>query len=227
MSLSAVIFCSVRAQEFGVENTRLSDFRSIGIGAAAHRFEAAASNSLPDSLRIHFSSTAAIVEYRDLGTHIAFSYTPYTINGVSRSAIYLLAESAYDIPLSHSGELQRFFLPIMIGTNFMKASGFSNLTSDFNIGSLGIGAGLKYRYIGDDYGLQVFGVGSIFFSSQDFSAETGTSTSAIAEASLLLPGIIGDGIIFGYRFETQTWKLSNAVYNYRGEFHGPFVGIFF
>jgi hypothetical protein len=226
--MSVFVLCSVaRSQEFGVENTRLSDFRSIGIGAAAHRFEAAGNNSLPDSLRIHFSSTAGIIEYRDLSTHIAFSYTPYTINGTSQTALSLSAESAYDIPLSQSRESQRLFLPIVISTNYVKASGSSHFTKDFNIGSLGIGAGIKYRYIGDSFGLQIFGAGCILVSSQGFSAETGTSTSALAEASLLLPELIGNGIIVGYHFETQSWSLSNAAYNYHRQFQGPFIGIFF
>ncbi len=228
--LLCVQFSSAYSQEFGEENTRLSDFRSIGIGAAAHRFEAAAGNSLPDSLRIHFSSTAGIIEYRDLTTHIAFSYTPYTINGTSQTALSLSAESAYDIPLSQSRpdfSGQRLFLPIVISTNYVKASGSSHFTKDFNIGSLGIGAGIKYRYIGDSFGLQIFGVGCILVSSQGFSAETGTSTSVIAEASLMLPEVIGNGIIVGYHFETQSWSLSNAAYNYRRQFQGPFIGIFF
>ncbi|MDE3058367.1 MAG: hypothetical protein KGJ59_10470 [Bacteroidota bacterium] len=228
LCVSAFVLCSsVYAQEFGEENTRLSDFRSIGIGAAAHRFEAAASNSLPDSLRIHFSAAAGIIEYRDLNTHIAFSYTPYTINGTSQAALSLSAESSYDIPLSRGRESQRFFFPIVISANYVEASGSSHLTQNFNIGSFGIGAGLKYRYVGDSFGAQVFGAGSILISSQGFSVETGTSTAALAEASLLLPGIIGEGVIVGYRFEIQSWRLSSAVYNYRREFQGPFVGIFF
>ncbi len=230
LMLTVVIFIacsSVHSQEFGEENTRLSDFRSIGVGGAVHQFEPAANNSLPDSLRIHFSAIAGIVEYRDLNTHIAFSYTPYTINGTTQAALSLSAESAYDIPLSQSRESQRFFFPIMISTNFLKASGSSRFTKDFNIGSVGIGAGVKYRYIGDSFGVQVYGVGSILVSSQGFSAETGTSTSAMAEASVLLPGIIGEGMIVGYRFESQSWTLSNAIYDYRRQFHGPFIGIFF
>ena len=226
--LCAVFFVeSALAQDFWsiYERVPLEGFRSIGISVSPQQFLPRENNSLPDSLRIQFNSAMPCIEYRQLDLRIAIGYNTYELSGEKKSAYSLYAESATDIALG--SKRSALFLPIIIATNYIRAESVNKLSRRFDVGSVGIGTGLKYRSLSESFGVQAYAGGVIYYSTAGFSIENGSSTSLRAEIDFLLPHIVSDGIIFGYRFESQAWSLSDARLNYSRVYHGPFIGIFF
>jgi len=190
-------------------------------------FQPRAENTLADSGKIHVTSPLWLAEYRQLGLRIALGFSSYKFNNDSRTEFTIAAESMTDISLSGSSERGNFFLPIVFSTNFVQATGATNSSKDFNIADVGIGTGLKFKQVSENFGIQFTGVGLIYYSTAGFSVESGSSTAAIAELQFLFREIVGDGMTAGYRFEIQKWSMTDKTLNYSRQVHGPFVGIFF
>jgi hypothetical protein len=224
------VFCSAvaSAQDFqsALRDFDLLDFRALGAGVAANTFEPRANNALPDSLRIKFSSPMMFLEYRQMDIRIALGYNRYDLHGSGKSSYSIYAEGAQDIPLAarRSGGL---FLPIILATNYVRADGLGNSSGIFDVGSIGIGMGLKYRYVSESFGLQAYAGAVIHYSTVGFSIEHGSSSSGRGELTLLFPDLVWNGAVIGYRFETQQWILTDEKLNYRRLLHGVFVGLIF
>jgi hypothetical protein len=226
-----VLVCVLRSflysQEFGFGYPDLEDYRSLGVGVAAQQFKPASGNSLADSSRIHFNTPLYLAEYRQLGLRIAFGYEPYILRGEEHTALSLEAESAYDIRITGGMYRNGVFLPVIVSTNFVEAAGDFGTAEDFNIASVGIGGGLKYRYLSDSFGVEVFGAALIHYSGLGFSTEYGTSSMYVAQLQLLFPDVIGKGVVAGYRFQQQRWLMTDADFDYMRMYQGPYIGIFF
>ena len=216
-----------RSQLFDETEPSLGDFRSLGVSGAVQSFQPRAENTLADSGKIHVTSPLWLAEYRQLGLRIALGFSSYKFNNDSRTEFTIAAESMTDISLSGSSERGNFFLPIVFSTNFVQATGATNSSKDFNIADVGIGTGLKFKQVSENFGIQFTGVGLIYYSTAGFSVESGSSTAAIAELQFLFREIVGDGMTAGYRFEIQKWSMTDKTLNYSRQVHGPFVGIFF
>jgi hypothetical protein len=204
----------------------LLDFRSFGAGVAANIFESRSDNAQPESLRIKFTSPMMFLEYRQMDIRLAVCYNHYDLHGEGKSSYAIYADGSTDMPIiaRRSGGL---FLPIIIATNYVKAEGLGNSSGIFDVGSIGIGTGLKYRYLGESFGLQATVGAVIHYSTVGFSIEHGSSTSGKADVQLLFPYIAWKGALVGYRFETQQWIMTDEKLNYRRMYHGAFVGLFF
>ena len=216
-----------RSQLFDESEPSLGDFRSLGVSGSLQSFQPRAGNTLADSGKIHVTSPLWLAEYRQLGLRIALGFSSYKFNNDSRTEFTIAAESMTDISLSGSSERGNFFLPIVFSTNFVQATGATNSSKDFNIADVGIGTGLKFKQVSENFGIQFTGVGLIYYSTAGFSVESGSSTAAIAELQFLFREIVGDGMTAGYRFEIQKWSMTDKTLNYSRQVHGPFVGIFF
>jgi len=214
-------------QLFDESYPSLDDYRSVGLGASAQNFYAAGGNTLSDSARIRITNPLWSVEYRQMGLRVAFGYSPYKFNNENRSEISLAAESITDIGIASASDHANFFLPIVFSTNFVQASGATNSTRDFNIANVGIGTGLKFEQVSENFGFQITGVGVLYYSTAGFSVESGSSTSGLVELQFLFRGLIGEGMTAGYRFEAQSWSMSDKSQNYTRLIQGPFIGIFF
>jgi|GEM_PF-1640065 len=221
------ITTELHGQLFDVNYPSLEDYRSVGVSAVTQNFRPSGGNTLPDSARIHIKTPAWLAEYRQMGLRVAFGYSTYRFNNDSRSEISLAAESVTDISFSSSSDRGNFFLPVVFSTSYLEASGASKSSKDFNIANVGIGTGFKFKRESDNFGVQFTGVGIIYYSTASFSVESGSSTAIVAELQFLFRELIGDGVTAGYRFETQTWSMSDKSQNYTRMFQGPFVGIFF
>jgi len=204
----------------------LLEFRSLGAGAAANEFEPSGDNALPDSLRIRFSTPMVFAEYRQMDIRIAATYNRYSMLGQNKSSYAIYAEGATDLPVAanRSGGL---YLPIIIATNYVRAEGIGTSSSIFDVGSIGAGAGMKYRYLSETFGLQAYAGAVIHYSTVGFSIESGSSTSARGELTLLFPELVWKGAVIGYRLETQQWRMTDDKLNYRSLHHGAFVGLLF
>ncbi|MGE5313516.1 MAG: hypothetical protein ACM3Q4_02360 [Acidobacteriota bacterium] len=216
------------AQEFETtfHDYDLVGYRSLGAAGALQTFEPRSDNSLPDSLAIRFDSPMFFLEFRQMDLRIAASYSHYTLHGEGKSSYSIYADGSTDLPVSarRSGGL---YIPIIVATNYVRAEGLGTSSGIFDVGSIGIGTGLKYRYLSEAFGLQLSGGAVIHYSTVGFSIENGSSVAARGEFQLLLPELLWSGMTIGYRFETQQWRMSEAKFNYMRRYHAAFLGIFF
>jgi len=205
----------------------LDDFRSLGVSGALQSFEPRSGNSLADSAKIRFKTPLWMAEYRQSGLRIAIGFSSYKFDNDSRSEFTLAAETVTDLPLLTGSSGANFFLPVVFSTNFVQATGATNSTKDFNLADIGVGAGLKFKQASRDFEIQLTGFGVLYYSTEGFSIESGSSTAVVGEVQVLLREIIGEGMIAGYRIESENWSISGGAMNYSRLFHGPFIGIFF
>jgi hypothetical protein len=225
--LTLIIADEALCQFFDESYPSIIDFRSIGASAAAQEFKPRGSNTQPDSSRISFNTPLFLAEYRQMGLRVAFGYSSFKFNNDTRSEISLSAESVTDISFVRDRDGGNFFLPLILSTSFVQAGGSTNSSKDFNIANIGLGTGLKFKRISEDFGVQLTGVGVLYYSTAGFSVESGSSTAVIAELQFLFREIIGEGITVGYRFEAQAWSMTDKKLNYSRQFQGPYLGIFF
>lgn len=228
VSISILCSTGATAQDFqsSYRDYDLLDFRSLGAGAAANTFEARGDNVLSDSLRIQFSTPALFLEYRQMDIRIAVSYSHYTLHGAGMSSYAIYAEGSTDLAIA-AGRSGGLYLPFIIATNYVRADGIGSSSSIFDVGSVGVGAGLKYRYLSETFGLQAYAGAVIHYSTVGFSIDHGSSSSGRGELELLFPELVWKGAVIGYRVETQQWIMTDAKLNYRRLYHGAFVGLLF
>jgi hypothetical protein len=217
----------VWCQFFEENYPSLSDFRSVGLSGVAQDFSPRSANAQPDSAKIHFTAPLFSAEYRQMGLRVALGYSSYKFNNNARSEISFSAESITDVSLVRDRDGGNFFLPVILSTSFIQAGGSTNSSKDFNVANVGLGTGLKFKRISESFGVQITGVGVLYYSTAGFSIESGSSTAVIAELQFLIREVIGEGMTVGYRFETQAWSMTDKKLNYSRQFQGPFLGIFF
>ena len=205
----------------------LADFRSVGLSGVAQDFSPRSSNTQPDSGKIHFTAPLYAAEYRQMGLRVALGYSSYKFNNSARSEINFSAESITEVSFVRDRDGGNFFLPIILSTSFIQAGGLTNSSKDFNVANIGLGTGLKFKQISENFGVQITGVGVLYYSTAGFSVESGSSTAVIAELQFLIREFIGEGVTAGYRFEAQAWSMTDKKLNYSRQFQGPFLGIFF
>ncbi|MFZ4621844.1 MAG: hypothetical protein ACOYNS_14885 [Bacteroidota bacterium] len=229
ISLLAVLVTFTAAQDFGYETTVLSEYRSFGFGYNTQNFRASSSNTLHDTDRIAFSTNMPMLELRQDNGRLAIGYQSYTDrNGKSKKAYSVFGETHNDIPLTGSkGSRSMFAVPIAVSANYVKADAQNRTYSNFDIGSLGVGTGIKYRYFDRSFGLQAFVVGSLYYASEGFSTNYGSQTSLAGEVQLVFGDLLFDGILIGCRYEFQKWNMSDSAMDYQRQHQGAFIGILF
>lgn len=217
------------SQDFGYTYSDLTEYRSLGIGYHFQDFRASRSNSLPDSMRTMFSSAMPMIEFRQFNVRIAFGYQGYADrSGFEREAYSVYGETHSDLPLDGTVRTKpSLFVPIVVSANYMRAESGYRTVKGFDIGSLGVGTGLKYRFVDRSFGIQASVVGSLFYSSEGFSVEYGSQTSLVGEVQSVFSDILFEGIVLGYRYEIQRWNMSNNILDYQRWYHGGFVGVLF
>jgi hypothetical protein len=215
------------AQDFGYTYYNITDYRSLGVGYNIQNFSPISVNGFPDSLRIRFKTNLPSIEYRELNIRIAVGYQEYTLAGKSLSSFSVYMESGNDFSITSKEGRNGLFIPVKLSANYVKAENPFPNARNFDIGSLGVGAGVKYRFFTQSIGIQVFGMGALHFSNVGFGTEYGSQTSLTGEIQIIIPEIFYDGMIVGYRYERQQWNMNDAILDYKRYYHGPFVGIFF
>lgn len=226
--LIAFFFVSLlRGQDFGYSYYSMTDFRSLGMSYNAQEFSPDGSHPSPDSAGIRFTSAMPMIEYREMQARVAVGYQTYTLNGRSHNAFSVFMESGNDFSLTGKEQRNGFFIPVKLSANYLRAGNSKPGQQNFDIGSLGLGTGGKYRYITKEFAIQIFATGSIHYASVGFGTEYGSQTSLTGEVHLILPEILFGGLVAGYRYERQQWDMSDAQLNYRRWYHGPFIGVIF
>lgn len=217
------------SQDFGYEYLMLTEYRSIGGSYNVQKFNAQSTNPLSDSNRTTFSTALPCIEFRQHNGRLAVGYQTFTdINGKSKESFSVYAESQNDFPIGiqkqHKGS---FFIPIVVSANYLRAASPSPSVKDFDIGSFGIGTGAKFKHFERSFGIQAFAVGSIFYATEGFSTEYGSQTSISAEVQFVFSEVLYQGLLIGYRFESQQWNMNDNSLDYRRQYHGVFIGFIF
>ncbi|MFA6540859.1 MAG: hypothetical protein WCT99_04590 [Bacteroidota bacterium] len=225
ISFFAVVLST--GQDFGYEYYDNLNYRSIGVNYSAQEFSPLSSNTLTDSSRIKFVSNLPFIEYRELGLRLAVGYQEYSATGQTHSSLSVYAESSNDFSLTGKAEKNGFFIPVIVSANYVNAEAVTPGAKDFEVGSLGIGTGIKYRYFSRSFGIQLSGTGAFHYSSEGFSVEYGSSLSYAGEAVATFPNLFLGGAVIGYRYQFQNWNMSDASFDYQRFYHGPFIGILF
>ena len=204
-----------------------SEARYIALGFVEREFAPRGSNSLPDSLTIHYQRAMPIISFRQGTAEFFFGYTTYTLSGSSKSAIIFGARYGAEVPIVGRRSSALLF-PLQLAADYTKAEGIGSSRENFNIASVGIGGGLKYRYVNSstDFSIGVEELGQ--YSTEGIGIGNGFSAATLGDAVLMLRDVGPlDGIVIGYRFRLQTWSMNEHNFNYRSVSHGPYLGIMF
>ena len=201
--------------------------RFLDAGMFARQFRPRESNTAPESLAVSYTRVMPLIGFRQGPVDFLLGYTTYDLHGASRSAIYFGFSYTGDYVLAGNKE-RALVLPLLVDADFTKSESAGNLHDNFDVGSLGIGTGIKYRSSGESVDFSVMAAAIIHYSFDGYSLQTGSSPAAVAEALVLLPQVgILNGLALGYRFRYQAWTLGNGRYDYRTVNNGFFVGVMF
>lgn len=201
--------------------------RYIALGVASHEYLPRATNSAADSLQIAFNRWAPTLNFHQGAIDVLFAYTRYQLRGTTHTAIHLGTVVSMELPLigPRSGGLK---LPLCIAGDYTKTESDGTERDNFNVGSLGIGTGLAYRYTGRDLEVAVQALGIAHYAFEGYGTGNGSSMVLTADAHVLWrTPILFDGLVFGYRLRSQTWSLGSDRFDYRAVMHGPYVGALF
>ena len=225
--LIGLYFRLLSAQDFGFAYYSITDYRSLGASYNVQEFFPSGSNRLHDSLKIRFTTALPSIEYREMNARVAIGYQEYTHAGKSVSSFSVYVESGNDFPLTGREQKNGVFIPIKLSANYVKSENGQRGQRNFDIGSLGIGTGVKYRIITREFGVQVSATGTLHFSNVGFGTEYGSQTALTGEIQIIIPNIVLEGMIIGYRYDKQQWNMNDSSLDYERFYHGTFVGIFF
>jgi len=204
-----------------------SESRFFSAGAMYRDFAPSAGNPTPDSLAIRYKAWMPTLAFDQGPFEVMFGYTRYVLNGSSREAIFLGTTVSTDVLLAGSRS-NALLAPVCGAADFTKSESDGAERDHFNVASLGIGSGLKYRSVSPSMEFSIQALGIIHYSFEGFSTGSGSSTAVLGDARLLLRHIrLLDGLVCGYRFRYQRWSLSNANANYQTISHGPYLGVLF
>ena len=184
------------------------------------------SNAAPDSARIDYNRLMPMIGFRQGSVDIFIGYTKFNQRGKSNAAIFVGTVVSTEFPVS-GRRGSTLIVPLMFAADYTKAESGGPERDNFNIASLGLGAGLSYRLSTDvlDFSIRA---GELFqYATEGLSVGSGFSAATVADASLVLHEVVLNGLALGYRFRYQTWSMSEARFNYKTVSHGPYLGILF
>ncbi len=201
--------------------------RLIYAGYALKDFTPRRTNSLPDSQAISMNKFIPTIGFRQGMVDFSIGYNTFTLRGASKSVLTANATIANEFPVSFS-RTNALLIPIMLSSDYTKVENTGGDRENFNIGSVGIGAGVKYRYRSQQFDFSLLAAEAAHWSLEGFSTGSGFSAATIGEALFTFRDVLSlDGIALGYRVRYQTWNMSNAKFDYRSFAHGAFLGVMF
>lgn len=215
------------AQYYEEQEYSPAEFRYISAGFMNREFTPKTSNSLPDSARIHYTRIMPMVSFRQGAAELMFGYASYTLLGGSKSTIFFGGRFGGEVPIAGRRPFVLLF-PLQLAADFTKAEGVGPSREDFNIASIGVGAGLKLRYFTSAVDFS-FGVEELAqYSTDGIGIGNGFSAATVGDVVALLREFGPfEGAVVGYRFRLQTWSMNESKFNYRSISHGPYIGLMF
>ena len=223
--LMLLIGSAARAQYYDEPTAPPEARRCLFVGVGSADFAPRESNTAADSARIAFSSVMPLVGFRQGSFELMIGYTRYELAGAMRTGITMQTTVGFDILLS-GGPSSALLVPILIGADYTKAESAGPSRADFNLGSVGAGAGLAYRRTGGAVEFDLEAGQLVQYSFEGFGTVYGFSAATLARVHLVLPRVpLLKGIALGYRFRYQSWSMSDKTLNNRLLLHGLSVGI--
>ncbi len=216
-------------QYYDSEEFRRPEGRYLSAGLLHDEFRPRSNNSLPDSVAARFTQAMPMLTFHQGPGDVYLGYTRFTERGGTHSSVVFGMQLTNDMLLGGGrpagGGLT---LPLMLAADYTKVESAGPQRDDFNLATLGLGLGLKYRLVTPEVEFWIQGVQLFHFAFQGLAAGTGSSLATVGEVVLMLPRVpIGEGIVLGYRIRLQTWSLNDDRFNYRELYHGPSIGILF
>ncbi len=204
-----------------------TDVRWLSAGFFERDFRPRGTNNAPESLAVSYTRVMPVVGFRQGPVDLLFGYTTYNLDGAALSAIFFGVTFTGDYLLAGNRE-NALVLPFLVDADFTKSESAGSLHDNFDVGSIGVGTGIKYRRIGESIDFSVMAAAIIHYSFDGYSLQTGSSPAAVAEAVAILPSIgIWNGLAIGYRFRYQAWSLGSGRYDYKTVNNGVFIGVMF
>ncbi len=204
-----------------------TDIRSLSAGLSAIEFRPKTTDAASDSGGILFRALMPVLDFRNGLMDLYFGYTRYSQNDVSHPAILVGINVGTEFPVLGK-RASALLIPVLIAADFTRADASGATRNSFNVASVGLGMGVKYRIVNRSIDAWLSTVVVAHYSTEGFSVNTGFSAAFLAEFIAYFPEIpIGDGVTFGYRFRFQNWSMQNSAFNYRMIVHGPSIGIAF
>ncbi len=201
--------------------------RFVYAGAWATGMAPRSSNAAADSVAMRFSAWMPFIGLRQGPVDLYFGYTRYDRNGSSHPALVLGSTVATELLLAGRTE-SALLLPVLLSVDYTRAENGGAEADNFNVGSIGLGAGLRFRGGGERMDFSLGVTGCAHFSFEGFGAATGSSLAATGEGYIRWSDVpVAGGIVLGYRARVQTWSMSNDHLDYRLITHGPFLGVMF
>jgi hypothetical protein len=225
--LAALLHHAARAQYYEPQEYSPPTDRYVYIGAQQRDFKPLASNPLGDTSLVRFNTWLPMIGIRQGLFDIVFAYNRFSLRGEKRTAIFFGATASQDLPVLGAYP-SSLVIPVMLSADFTKAENTGPSRKDFNIASLGIGSGLKFRTEGHATGFSVYLTEILHYSFEGVSTGNGFSAATLGEATFSFTRVpLVGGIVLGYRFRYQTWSMSDEQFNYKALAHGPFLGVMF
>ena len=228
--ITLLLFCVLTSNLFAQYYERPyehTESRFIHVGFFQRDFEPRYTNPLPDSQTVNYSRIMPTIGFRQGLVDVTFGYTRFSLRGNDKTSIFASVAVGNDFPITFS-RAHAFLLPLMISSDYTRTDNTGGDKQNFNIGSVGIGAGLKYRFTQPRFEFSLHAVEAAHWSFEGFSTGSGFSAATIGEALFVFRDVLSlDGITLGYRFRYQTWNMNNAKLDYKSLSHGAFVGVMF
>lgn len=229
--IPTLLFASMFAQKlFGQYYERPyehTENRFIHVGFLQRDFQPRYTNPHPDSLAINYSRIMPTIGFRQGLVDVTFGYTRFSLRGNDKTSILASVTVGNDVPITFS-RTSALLLPLMISSDYTRTDNTGGDKENFNVGSVGIGAGLKYRLTRPRFEFSLHAAEAVHWSFEGFSTGSGFSAATIGEALFVFRDVLVlDGITLGYRFRYQTWNMNNAKFDYKSLSHGAFVGVMF
>lgn len=204
-----------------------TELRAISLGLSSIQFQPKKSSGATDSTAIRIHTLIPMADFREGLVDVYFGYTRYSQDGVSHPAILVGLSVGTELPILGKRSSSLLF-PVLIAADFTRADAQGAERNSFNVASVGLGIGLKYRMVSEAMDASLSAVAVAHYATEGFSVNTGFSGAFLAEFIAYFPEIpIGEGISVGYKFRFQTWSMPNMPVNYRMIVHGPSIGIAF
>jgi hypothetical protein len=211
-----------RAQYYEQEGSRPSGERYLSAGVLWKSFSPLPSNTSPTPLTYRIVVPAIGLHLENLD--VQFSYGRFSTIPGSQSTVSLNALYSLDVALTGAPR-SGLSLPLLVGADYTRSGG-GGMQSEFNVGSIGLGVGLRYRKAGSGAHFSVGGGAIAQLGFAAFRPVYGFSGAVIGDATLLLTRFpLFGSLALGYRVRYQTWSLSDHVLRYSCLMHGPFVGV--
>ncbi len=229
LAAAILVLAATAAAQYDEERSGYEPSRAryLYAGVLQRDFQPWSGNSAVDSLAISYTRLMPVIGFRQGGVDLLFGYTRYTVHGSAQSSILFATTVSMELPLTVRPAWS-LSVPFAVGADYTQAGAPGAERDNFNVASVGLGAGLKFRVRSDQVEFDVGASEFAQYATEGFSVGTGFSAATLAGANLIIADVGPfDGIALGYRFRLQTWSMSDARFDYRSVSHGPTLGIVF